>query len=248
MPIAMGLQVLIDMLCIIHIYKTGRPYWWIGVVVMVPGLGALSYLLFEVIPHSGGSRHVKRVIKHFDPGIDLRERLKEVERCGSVQNKASLAEELINTGQFDDAIRLYRSAMHEKFADDIHLQFGLATAYFWKGEADEAIAWLDKVIDKEGWYKAGEAKLMRARALEGKQMLREAKDQYQAILSEYAGEEVRCRLILLLLKLGLNEQATQMFAEMEKKVRLSSPHYQREQREFIDAARKALAGEASKAS
>ena len=245
MPFAIGLQTLIDLLCAVHIYKTGRPYWWIAIVVMVPGFGALVYLLFEVIPHAGGSRHVKRVIKHFDPGMDLRARLVEVERCGSMQNKAALADELINAGQCDDAIRLYKSAMDGNFSDDIHLQFGLANAYFWRGDAGNAIAWLDKVILKDGWYKSGEAKLMRARALDGAGQTQQALEQYQAILPDYTGEEARSRLILLLLKMGRAEQARQIFAEMEKKIRVAPSYYQREQREFINAAKQAMMAEAA---
>ena len=80
MPVAVFLQVMVDLLCAVHIYKTGRPRWWLAIVFMAPGLGAIAYLLFEVIPHAGGGRHVKRVIKHFDPGLDLRARLAEVER------------------------------------------------------------------------------------------------------------------------------------------------------------------------
>ena len=241
MPFAIGLQTLIGLLCTVHIYKTGRPYWWIAVVLMAPGFGALVYLLFEVIPHSGGSRHVRRVIKHFDPGIDLRSRLVEVERCGSMQNKAALADELINTGQYDDAIRLYRSAMGNTYGDDVHLQFGLANAYFWRGDAPNAIEWLDQVIAKDAWYKSGEAKLLRARAFEGSGQMLRALEQYQAIVGDYMGEEARCRLILLLLNMGRNEQANQLYAEMDKKLRIAPPYYRREQREFIDAAREAIA-------
>ncbi len=241
MPLAIGFQTLIILLCALHIYKTGRPYWWIAIVMMVPGFGALVYLLFEVIPHSGGSRHMKRVIKHFDPGVDLRARLMEVERCGSMQNKAALADELINAAQYDDAIRLYRSAMEGNFSDDIHLQFGLAGAYFWRGDAAEAIGWLDKVILKDAKYKFGEATLMRARALEGAGQTQQALEQYQAILPDYTGEEARSRLILLLLKMGRVEQARQAYKEMEKKIHVAPAYYRREQREFITAAKKALA-------
>lgn len=241
MPFALSLYAIVDLICAIHVYKTGRPYYWIAVVLMIPLLGALAYLLLEVLPNAGGSRHVKRVIKVFDPGMDLRARLVEVERCGSMQNKASLADELINAGQYDDAIRLYKSAMDVNYRDDIHLQFGLANAYFWSGDGVNAVEWLDKVIIKDPWYKSGGAKLMRARALEGSQQLQQALEQYQAMLVEYSGEEVRSRLILLLVKMGRIERADQLFAEMERKLRLSPPYYRRGQREFVDAARKALA-------
>ena len=119
MPVIVAaLQLGLDAFCCWHIWKTGRPYWWMFVVIGFPVFGAVGYLLFEVLPSAGAHHHVKRVIKHFDPGADFRARLAEVERCGSIANKLALADECINIAQFDDAIRIYRGVL-QSHADDL---------------------------------------------------------------------------------------------------------------------------------
>ncbi|HJV92832.1 MAG TPA: hypothetical protein VJ572_05100, partial [Azonexus sp.] len=130
MPFLAAIPIILDLLCIIHIYRTGRPQWWYLVIVGFPVFGAIAYMLFEVLPQAGGTRMARRVIKVIDPGVDLKARIREVERCGSVDNKAALADELISSGQFDDAIDLYQSCLVGLQADQPSLVFGLAEAYF----------------------------------------------------------------------------------------------------------------------
>jgi hypothetical protein len=240
MPL-LGIPILLDIICAIHIYKTGRPYWWLAVVLMAPVVGAVAYLLFEVLPTSGGSRQLRRVIKHFDPGMDFRARLADVERCGSVQNKAALADECINGGQFDDAIRLYHGALTAQFEGDITLQYGLATAYFWKGDAVNAVKWLDTVILAEPWHAAGEAKLLKARALAGSGDSVAARSEYELLLPHFGGEEARAHYAAFLAKGGQQSAAQGQIDEIKKRLRLGNPAYRRDNRTWLGEAEKALA-------
>ncbi len=237
MPILAAIPVILDLLCIIHVYRTGRPQWWYIVIVGFPVFGAIAYLLFEVLPQAGGTRMARRVIKAIDPGADLKARIREVERCGSVDNKAALADELISSGQFDDAIDLYRSCLVGLHADQPSLVFGLAEAYFYKRDADHAVAALDRVIELDPWFRSGEAKLLRARALAGLGRSEEALAQYEAILEHFPGEEVRCRYASLLALLGRQEQAEKVLAEAEKRASLNGRSYTRNNKEWLAGAR-----------
>jgi len=241
MPLLAGLQGVIDLLCVIHIYRTGRPTWWYFVVVGFPMIGALAYLIFEVVPAPDGRKIARRVIKAIDPSVDLKDRIREVERCGSVANKAALAEELVNGAQFEDAIALYQSCLTGNHENDLSLMFGLAEAYFHKRDAANAILWLDRVIAREPWFRSGDAKLLRARALAGGMRSDEALAQYEAMLDHYSGEEARCRYASLLAALGRVDMAERVIAEAEKRVRLAGSAYGRVNREWLNGAREDVA-------
>jgi hypothetical protein len=237
MPLLGAIPVILDLLCVIHVYRSGRPYWWYLVIVGFPVFGAVAYLLFEVLPSSGGSRVAKRVIKSIDPSADLKARIREVERCGSIANRAALADELISTGQFDDAVGLYKSCLVGQHEQDVALMFGLAEAYFHGRDADNALVWLDKVIAVEPWFQSGSAKLFRARALAGAGRDEEALTQYEAILDHYPGEEARCRYAALLARLGRLDAAERALTEAEKRCALNGRLYARDNREWISGAR-----------
>jgi hypothetical protein len=238
MPIFASIPVILDLLCIIHVYRTGRPQWWYLVIVGFPVFGAIAYVLLEVLPKAGGTRVARRVIKVIDPSVDLKARIREVERCGSVDNKAALADELISSGQFDDAIELYKSCLVGLHADQPGLVFGLAEAYFYKRDVDHAIATLDRVIELDPWFRSGEAKLLRARALAGLGRSEEALAQYEAILEHFPGEEARCRYASLLALLGRVGQAEKVLAEAEKRASLNGRQYTRNNKEWLVGARK----------
>ncbi len=113
MPFAGLAAIILDIFCIIHIYRTGRPKWWAMIVFMIPVFGAVIYLLFEVFPHSREgvktSRAINRTIdnihKSVDPSRDLRALAADAEACGSVDNRVALAKECMDQGMGEEAVK-----------------------------------------------------------------------------------------------------------------------------------------------
>jgi len=247
MPLAGILLALLDVTCIVHMRKTGRPDWWMWVVLMLPGVGALAYLLYEVLPNMGSSHAVKRVIKRINPTAEMRERLADVEACGSMANKVALADECIGTGQFDSAINLYMSCKTGIYENDPTLLYGLGEANFHKGDYPEAARWLRELMAREAFFRAGEARLLYARALEGMGDDAAALTQYEALSQQYAGEEPRVRMGQLLARMGRGDAARAAFETVIKNTGRAPRHVQRLQKDWTAQAQaglKELAGEA----
>src|SRR5882724_9536852 len=85
----------------IHVYRTGRPFWWIWLLFAVPVVGGVAYLLIEVMPDVRSPRG-------FFAGLKPRkwriaDRRAELEESETVENRLSLAEELFAAGEVQEA-------------------------------------------------------------------------------------------------------------------------------------------------
>src|SRR5579863_5050267 len=149
-----GLAVLAaQILCVVHIVRTGRSWLWIFLIVFVPVIGIVVYLLVEVLPGVTGSRRARQAasgLGHMlDPGRGLREARRQVEISPTVQNKAVLAGEYLRSGQPEPAAALYREALTGIHATDPGLLLGLARALFANGDIAGARAALDALREAD---------------------------------------------------------------------------------------------------
>jgi hypothetical protein len=114
MPILAGLLLLIQFSFAFHALKTGRPYWWIFIIMGFPVMGCLIYYFVEVFPNSREHRKVNKaarsIAKVLQPDADLKHRAEELEVCGSIDNKMALAEECMASGMYAEAHALYATA------------------------------------------------------------------------------------------------------------------------------------------
>ena len=213
--IAVGLAV--------HAMKTGRSQWWLFILLLVPLIGSIAYVVIELIPaifHSDGAKKVVTGIESvIDPDKEWRERVEQAELVDSVDAKRALAEECEKKGLWSDAIRLYEAAATGIFADDPAVLLGLARAHLGGGDANAALATLDKLEEVQPRPRNQEAHLLRARALEALDRTTEALAEYDDVARYYAGFEAKARYGLLLLKKGSVAKAQEMFSDV---VRASS--------------------------
>src|SRR5262245_37610831 len=143
MPIILGGVVLLLQLTVIfHAMKTGRPYYWIFIIMAFPVLGCVIYFIIELLPGSRSERKLVKIgndiVKAMNPDRDMKRKAEELAICGSVENKIKLAEELVERGMFDEAIPLFKSAREGQYYFAPDLLHGMARAYFFNGEYLEA--------------------------------------------------------------------------------------------------------------
>ena len=141
------LSLLIQVLLIVHVIKTGRNQIWIWVLALLSLPGAIAYIAVELVPELFRSRTAQRTARGFrkamDPGADLRRFENEARVTGNVAARQRYAEELSRQGRHDEAIVQFREALTGLYAHDPNLMLGIARAQFAKGEAGAARATLD---------------------------------------------------------------------------------------------------------
>ena len=95
--------VIVQVILIIHVLKTGRDSRWLFLLILLPGIGSLVYLAMEILPSITGGlaarRAARRVGNMVDPGRDLRQRALEYDRSRNVETATRLAGELIRDGK-----------------------------------------------------------------------------------------------------------------------------------------------------
>jgi hypothetical protein len=236
--------LLITAACIIHIIKTGRNQLWIWAVALLPGIGALAYVVAEVLPAIFGGRAARRahagVRRMIDPNRELRRASAEVEISGNVDARRRLADELFDRGQYDEAILTYRGGLTGIFEHDPTLLLGLARAQFARQDFAAARATLETLTAHNPEFKSADADLLYARTLESLDALEEAERAYAGVAPGYPGAEARLRYGMLLKRIGKLPEARRIFKELLDGAQLGPAHYRKAQSEWLDRARREL--------
>lgn len=242
MPLLGGLILAIDVIAIIHILRNGYPQWWMYVVLFMPGVGALAFFLFEVVPGLGttpaGRKAVAGVRRTLDPDRELRERAKAFTRSGTPKTAIDLAEELVRRGFYDDAIDLYDKVMTGLFEHDPALLIGRARAQFGKGDFAAARRSLDRVQEHHPGYISRDGHLLYARTVEALGDTRQAAEEYEALVPTFPGPEARVRFALMLERAGETARAQTLFAEVVQAHEDRRGQMLPEDRHWLDEARR----------
>lgn len=242
MPLLGMLQMLVGIGFAYHAHTTGRPSFWIFVVIFVPVVGSVAYVIFELLPELANSRRARKVAVDLrtvvDPHRDWRKLGLQAEENDSVEAKCKFGEECERKGMWPEAITMYRQAAQGLFADDPDVLRRLARAQLGSGDANAAIDTLDKLRAAHPKYQNQDAHLTYARSIEMQGRLREAEDEYRALSGYYVGMEARARYALLLQKLGEPLVAKRLFDQLVKASKARGVVLSPEDREWIKIAQK----------
>lgn len=243
MPILAGVVVLIQFCFAFHALKSGRPYWWIFIIMAFPVMGCVIYYFTEVFPGSREHRTVhktaRKLAKALQPDADLARRADELEICGSVDNKMALAEECMNHQMHAEAVKLYESCLTGTFQSDGAILFGLARAAVEQRDWDKAASALTRLKADAPRTRPLDARLLEARLLEGRGKNDAALAAYRELIPVFVGLEARYRYGAFLARLGQHEAASHMFNEVIKHATRFATSVEDEQRWEL-AARQAI--------
>jgi hypothetical protein len=240
MPILGAVTLLIQLCFAYHALKHGRR-WWVFVIMAFPVMGCVLYYFMEVFPTSREGRNARKaaraIARAFDPDKGLRERVAELEACGSVENRMQLARECVDERMYSEAIALYRSCLSGVYETDPDMRYGLAHALLLNGDFAEALNVAQRLRASHPGFRPADVALIVARALEGTNRLDEALAEFGVLADTYPGEEGRWRYGALLRRLGRIEAAQDVFRRMLRNAERLPQHYRDAQKDWLDLAR-----------
>jgi hypothetical protein len=234
--------VIVQLALVIHILKTGRSTTWVFIVLFFPLVGALAYVIVELLPEWTNSRSgvsVKRKLaKLANPDRNLQAASQQLAVADTVQNAMQLAEECMAKGRFEEARDLYQRALRGLHEDDPVLLLGLARARFGAGDAVGTVETLDLLKARNPGHTSGDGHLLYAKAKEQLGELTAAIEEYEALVGYYAGPEPACRLAGIYKSQGRTAEAQALFQKVIVQSRIAGRHYNSIHKEWVDMAKR----------
>lgn len=238
------LSIVLQIAFAVHAVRTGRPMYWVFILLIGSYIAVAVYFFAEVLPEMQNGRAARRVVRglhgRIDPERQKRLAMRRLDMVDTLDNRRHLAEHSLISGDYQQAAELYQSCLKGLYKTDPDLMLGLAKAQFALGHAGQARGTLDALIAANPNYRSSDGHLLYARAVEAQGDLDAALHEYEALVQGYPGEEGRVRYGLLLKQKGERSKAVAVFTEVVKRAGASPRYYQQEQREWIDLAKREM--------
>jgi hypothetical protein len=243
MPIAIVLMA-VNVAFVIHAAKTGRFNPWGYVIFLLPGVGAIAYVLVELIPEwmgtYKGQQARKRVVSTLNPEKEYRRLEDELAITDTIANRSALAQECLELGKFDEALVHYDNILSRALGEEPAYALGKARAEFGVGRPQAAVATLEDLRARWPEFQSADGHLLYARALAGSGRIDEALDEYKAVTSYFAGAEARVRWAMLLESLNRHAEAKTIYTDLLTQMRRAPKFVRKAQAEWIAVAQKQL--------
>ena len=246
MPILGAMLLALDVALIFHASKTGRCQPWCYIILMVPGIGALAYVVVELIPEwfgtYEGQKARARIGRALNPEKAYRALRDQLEIADTIANREALAQECLALCRFDEAREQYDTILTMPLGEEPGFMLGRARAEFGLGRFTDARATLDDLRGRWPDWESADGHLLYARTLEEDGRIDEAIAEYHALSAYYVGAEPRVRHGLALRKLGREAEARAVLADVVLRMSRAPKFARKIQAEWISMAEAALRG------
>jgi hypothetical protein len=239
LPWWMTAPVLFAMVALcVHVVRTHQQMYWLWIIIMVPGLGALVYFIAVVLPELMGGTTARRMgaaaLGALDPGRAYREAKAAYDDTPTVQNSMKLAEAACGMDRWAEAEGLYATAARGLYADDPALLLGRAHALVELNRPAEALVSLDQLQTQGG--RPPQADLLRARAEHALGHTAAADKAYAVAVERLPGLEALARQAVFLAQTGRKDEAQDLLNEINKRLPKTQAHFRVIARHWRDFA------------
>ena len=228
-------------LCV-HVYRTGREFFWMWIILLFQPIGAVVYVAAVILPELLRGPAVRKIGAEtraaLDPTREYREAQKACDDTPTVRNQSRLAAAAAALGRHDEAERLYAEAAQGIHAEDPALLLGRANALLELGRGAEALPVLERIDPAEN---TAAISLAFGRAYEAVGRVDEAEARLSEAVVRLPGFEALGRQAAFLARQGRRDEARAIIADMDKRLTKTTPQFRKEGRHWRDLAAKALA-------
>jgi hypothetical protein len=234
-PVILAAQIA----CIIHVVRTGRPYWWIWLIFMVPAIGIAVYLYLEVRPSLGRHWFQTLLWKLKSPSQRIALLETQLAESTTIRNRLTLAEELHAAGLYDRECQVLEEGLRGAFSDDPTLLMRLAEGHLEAGRVAEAVQLMAKVTPEKSPDSQLQYALLLAR-IDSRQGAPEAAAKFEKLLARRQSEAPRYYYAEHLLQNGDRDKAANILKDILYQYRRGTVVWRYQERRWYQAAKRLL--------
>lgn len=238
------LSIIIQVTLVVHIMKTGRPTFWVWLVIMLPLVGSLAYFFAELLPELLNTRagwQAKKVIQNkLNPDKDIKAAARQYHISDSVENSLKLADELYQKQSYEEACELYQRCLKGLYEHDPEIMFRLAKTEFALSHFSTTKQVLDDLIKHNPDFKNADAHLLYARTLEALKDIAAAEHEYETLHQYYVGPEADYYYAIMNKNQGNMIKAKELLDGILQKAELHGSHYKSLHKEWLKSAKQLL--------
>lgn len=234
--------VLVQVGCMVHVLRTGRPYWWIWIIFGFPIFGMAAYLFFEVRPSLGrGKLNLPAILWRLKSSAErIRLRQDALDDASTIKNRLLLADELHLAGQYDRECAVVVEGLRGPFADDANLLLRLAEAQLSAGRAGEAAQLLDRIVPERSSDFLLRLKLLRARIFSALGQSRDSETLFRELVAANKSEAPRYYYAEFLLRQDRPGEAIPILKDILYQYRRGTPVWRFKEKPWYYAAKQLL--------
>jgi hypothetical protein len=239
LSIAWPLVVAAQLACVIHVIKTGRPYWWLWIIFGFPLIGLAAYLYLEVRPSLGkhGFQTLLWNLKTCAERIKILEA--EMAESTTVRNRLALADELHAAGRFDRECEVLYEGLRGAFKDDATLLLRLAEAHFEAGRVEKAQELLKTIVPEKSPDSQLQFALLKARVA-SRQGNADAERLFHELIGKKRSEGPRFYFAEHLLRRDRASEAIPLLKDILHQYRRGTVVWRYQERKWFYAAKRLL--------
>lgn len=246
MPAFLILCVLLQVALVVHAIQRHRRDGWLLLILMVPGIGALMYVLLMGWEWMRGaaripSRKVAGRREPVDAQRELHHRRAALAVSDNLLNRLALALVCLKHGHFDEAAELFESLDAGECHNDPLILLGLARSQFALERFHGAKQSLDRLIAENPHFRSEVGHLLYARSLEALGEVQDALHEYEVLTSYCNDPEALCRYALLLTSLGRPSEAKALYQSLLQALRRAPRNYAQLHHQWIALAEREIA-------
>jgi hypothetical protein len=234
------LSLLIQISLCVHVYRTGRPFWWIWLIMMGSLIGCGLYVLLEILPGLRAGHGAATPSWFIPQRVVIRRAREQLEVADTVENRLKLASLLYDQEKKEEAEQVVRDCAYGVFRDDPYVVAEVAGYKVAVHKHDEAEQLLARANVKGNRQAARRIELIRTRILYGRRKYGEALAAFTALQPLILGEEIRYHIALCHLGLGDIPTATKILDDITRYYRKGGKLWRRSEKAWYMAARRRL--------